>query len=531
MTQHQKSIDLQTVFDNLPGFVWMSDNEGARYFFNKHWREFLGDATFEGDGFGWTSQVFAEDIKYCLVKYTKAVENKENFELWYRMRKHTGEYRWIMDIGSPLYDKQGDYQGYVGMCGDITEQRSILEDFRENTRFYNSLLDAISDPIYVKDDMSRVVLGNKCFWDLLNDPMHQIEVSKKNDNDVIHKKKTAIEEEIIYVGDDKIFGQTKKSPLALSNGSPGLVAVFRDITDHVNLQNTLQYQQANLQNLVNEQTQDLIEAKENAEKANKSKSEFLANMSHELRTPMHAILSYSSLGQKELLKYQSLLSNAENNDFPDISSLFEKLAKYMGNIETSGNRLLGLLNNLLDLAKMEAGRLEFRFEQNNFEKAINHTFMELSPLFEKKNLKQEIELKTENRLGAFDYDKVIQVLINLTSNAIKFSPPESTIRIALEDIDLPGAGTKKPKKGFLCSVSDEGVGIPEDELEFIFEKFIQSSNTKNQAGGTGLGLPICKEIIKAHGGKIWAINGAEKGATFQFFIPEIAISSTPMKKE
>ncbi|MBX9977530.1 MAG: hypothetical protein K2X98_04725 [Alphaproteobacteria bacterium] len=250
---------------------------------------------------------------------------------------------------------------------------------------------------------------------------------------------------------------------------------------------------------------DLKKAILKAEESNVAKSEFLANMSHELRTPMHAILNYTGMGLKRTIVL------AENSP-PD-----EKLSKFLTNIQISAHRLLGLLNDLLDLSKLEAGKMDFQLEEMSLHQAMDHSLTEVDSLLQEKGIKVAFDgLSTVNIHHVF-YDKtrLIQVFVNVLSNAIKFSPEQSTIYI-----DYSVQEDREKKSYLHCAVRDQGSGIPKGEENKIFDKFIQSNKTKTGAGGTGLGLSICKEIMVAHDGDIWARSRPSgKGAEFIIALP------------
>ncbi len=173
-----------------------------------------------------------------------------------------------------------------------------------------------------------------------------------------------------------------------------------------------------------------------------------------------------------------------------------------------------MLNALLDLAKLESGKLELRPARGDILHIIRQSQAELDSLFETKQLELVIECQSKDPCALFDSQRLMQVFINLFSNAIKFSPRESTIQVTIADSDLAGRGA-----ALHCTVSDSGVGIPEAELETIFEKFRQSSKTDTGAGGSGLGLAICREIIHLHSGNIWAAAAPSGGAAIHFVIP------------
>lgn len=222
------------------------------------------------------------------------------------------------------------------------------------------------------------------------------------------------------------------------------------------------------------------------------KTQLLNNISHEIRTPVHGFTTIS----------QGLVDHW--NEF-DNNKKFE-LAQ---NIASNANRLESLVGNLIDLSKLNNNKMVLLAEKIHIDKLIEDIIIECNTLYIKdKNITINFH-KNASILATIDKEKIAQVLRNLFINAIKFTPSPGTIDAYLN----------ATAKNIHFTITDNGVGIPEEELKMIFESFYQSSRTKTQAGGTGLGLSICKQIIKLHHGKIWANNNQGIGASFHFVIP------------
>ena len=248
-------------------------------------------------------------------------------------------------------------------------------------------------------------------------------------------------------------------------------------------------------------------AKRTAEEAAHAKAVFLANVSHELRTPLQSILGFAELGIKRA-----------GERSPEV------LRGYFEDIHEGGQRLLTFINDLLDMSKMEAGRMEYRFRMASLSEIVAQVAVQTRPLFDRKFQRLTIVPTAISTVSDVDPERIGQVVRNLLANANKFTPPGQTIAVSFEQ------GRLMSPQGGLCAgvsvcVADSGIGIPDGEMHSIFEKFVQGSRTSGSGKGTGLGLAICREIILAHAGTISAASRPEGGAIFTFTLP----CATPAK--
>ncbi len=427
----------------------------------------------------------------------------------YRLKHNNGSYRWIREVSSSKSDFHGEITHFNGYLIDITEQFQAGQKLNRFARIVSQTV----EEIYVVDATTlQIIEANQRAGQNLQIPTEKLlrqslselypDISKQALSRQFKPIKSGNQDTLVFENsqrraDGSTYPVEVHAHYLGTEEPPVIVVIALDITERKQAELELKRHRDHLQEMVDEQTHDLLIAKELAEQANRAKSEFLANMTHELRTPMHAVLSFAELGQARIETAST-----------------EKISNYFSQIRDSGKHLLDLINDLLDLTKMEAGQMQYHFAPQNIDTLVAQCIDSLQPIL----LKQKITLQhicdAQNTTCECDGRRIFQVLTNLVSNAIKFSPVESTITVALSDLTIDNY------PALSISVLDQGMGIPEDELETVFDKFIQSSKTKTSLGGTGLGLSISREIIQKHHGKLIASNTGQ-GAAFEFILPLI----------
>ncbi|WP_394297341.1 CHASE4 domain-containing protein [Methanosarcina sp. 1.H.T.1A.1] len=237
----------------------------------------------------------------------------------------------------------------------------------------------------------------------------------------------------------------------------------------------------------------LYQEKQIAEIANHAKSEFLANMSHELRTPLNSIIGFSDLLYEQVF-----------------GELNEKQLKYAGNISRSGKHLLNLINDILDISKVEAGKLKLDYNEFELANKLNTIISLLSPIAYLKNIRIEIDMDSKLTSICADEARFAQIMYNLVDNAIKFSHENSSVTI----------GAKMKGDKVEITVKDTGIGIKAEDQHKLFKPFSQiDSFSSKKFPGTGLGLSLVKQIVNLHGGYVWFRSSPGEGSTFAFTIP------------
>ncbi len=395
----------------------------------------------------------------------------------------------------PLLD-DGAVIGFAGSAVDVTERWVAQQSLHTELEFRSLMLEMNPLPISMTDMQGCLILVNRA-WEEYNGrnradvmglhladflPSEETSVHQAADRQLQHQGGQAMfETRVLYAG--KSWRDTRVTKAVVTNArgqATGILCTLMDISDFREAERLTR------------------KAHEAAEEASRSKSEFVANMSHELRTPLQSIMGFSELGM--------LRGKAD-----------ARLAGMFEDIHRSGERMLSLVNDLLDVAKLESTVGTFHLERVDLRGVIDPVLRELEPLLARRKLHLEVALGDMPLTAKVDPVRFQQVIRNVVANAIKFSPEASSITL-LGRVDRRGQ--------IRLAVRDHGPGIPHDELSAIFEAFKQSSKTKDGSGGTGLGLAICKKIVEAMGGQIYAENVRQGGSVFHIILPARGATET-----
>lgn len=486
--------------DSAPVMIWMSGADKVCNFFNKGWLDFTGRTIEQEMENGWAEGIHPEDFDHCLETYVEAFNDRCEFKVEYRLRRHDGQYRWILNHGVPRFNLNGTLGGYIGSCMDIHERKEAEEALRSIEEFSRGILESSADCIEALDLDGRLISMNKT-------GMNSMEIEDFSGyvgavwTELFESGERAAAHDAVETakagGVGHFIGslKTKKgalkwwdvivSPVLDRRGQPEcLMAISRDITE------ARQMERERDELLSREQA-----ARGQAEDANRLKDEFLATVSHELRAPLNAIQGWVKLLRDGRLK-------------PDEAS------RALETIERSTRAQNRIISDLLDVSRIITGKLRLNVRPINPANVIESAVEALRPAADAKEI--GIEVIADDSAGPIsgDSDRLRQIVWNLVSNAIKFTPKQGRVQVRL---NRAGSNVE-------IIVSDTGAGIDPDFLPFVFDRFRQgdSSSTRRQ-GGLGLGLAIVRHLTEMHGGSVRAESqGLDQGATFVVKLPLIA---------
>ncbi|MFG6488010.1 ATP-binding protein [Roseateles sp. BYS78W] len=471
----ERERELSAIFGSVQDLLFRTDAAGRVTFINEGYARLSGQAVSRVLGrplqelFGGSPAVAAlfdacdadEALPHELrAEWLAADGQARSFEIHLvPLRRHDGLLEW------------------VGSAADVSSLMRAQAELRAQLGLARSLLASSPLPMAVLDDANRYLDVNRA-WEQFTGRRRGSVLGRRADeaalrDDVRDNELLARGGEMSYEtaweGNDgrrrDLF--VSKSTFPDAQGRPmGLVVCFMDISEF------------------REAERATRAARDAALETSRAKSDFIANVSHELRTPLQSILGFSEIGA--LRARQDL-----------------RLAELFADVHRAGQRMLGLVNDLLDLSKIERGAEPLQLQRLDLNPLAAEVARELAPLLAARGLTLHTALGEAELVVLGDPLRLQQLLRNLLANAIRFSPAGGSIELtARHDAD----GDVR------VDIADHGPGIPPDELESVFEAFVQSSATRDAAGGTGLGLAICRRIAQAHGGRVWAGNRADGGS-------------------
>jgi PAS domain S-box-containing protein len=424
---------------------------------------------------------------------------------------------WV-DVHVQAIEQDGERMGWVTLVSDITERKKMEKEIKENEERFSSIFYYNPLPMSIFSPKTREVLDvNSAFAGQCGLPPE--ECRGKPIDDLTDFVDLAKRDELTRLMQDNgkvdgfeaqiVLSSGEERTMLLSNrlitlgGEEYFVTASNDITEKKRIEEQIQMtnKQLDEQNeklhiqaeQLLQQQQELVEKNREIERANQMKSEFLASMSHELRTPLNAVIGFSEL-----------MLDGITGDVND------EQQECLNDILSSGQHLLELINDVLDLSKVEVGKMEFRPVDLDISDVINEAVQTVKSLMDQKE--HTVNIRVEEGIGQIYADKsrLRQVLLNLLSNATKFTHQGGAIDV-----------TAETKDGMcLIGVKDNGIGIKKEDQEKIFEVFTQAETIRDETPkGTGLGLTLTRQFLMAMNGEIWVKSEYGKGSTFFFTIP------------
>ncbi len=536
-SQEQYALAAEGANDGL----WDWDIRTDEIYYSPRWKSMLGYAEHElTKGFeDWENLIHPDNHDYAVTALNNYLERKaETYDVEVRLHHKDGSWRWIRDRGKALRDADGKAYRMAGSHSDITEQKTAEETIRRRNEYLAASAEIgrlVTSTLSLDIIFSRTVSLVKQRFNMYYAAIFIVEEAgftahlregtdaagaemKKQDHSVLVGSKSVIGNvtqsgEVVVINNttldssfipNPLLPETHSEagiPLRVGNRiigalniqsnqveafSPDEIAVLQTLADQVAvaIDNARSFELSQ---------QAVMEMRE----IDRLKSQFLANMSHELRTPLNSIIGFSRVILKGI---DGPVSELQQQDLTAIYN--------------SGQHLLGLINDVLDLSKIEAGKMELAFDEVNMADITNSVISTMSGLIKDRPVQMKRIIETDLPTVRADAIRVRQVMINLISNASKFTDEGD---IVVEVGVKPGPTGRNEVR---VSVTDTGAGISEQDQAKLFQAFSQVDDSPTRkTGGTGLGLSICQHLVNMHGGRIWVESAVGKGSTFSFTLP------------
>jgi PAS domain S-box-containing protein len=478
-----------------PVMIWMSGPDKRCTFFNKGWLDFTGRTPEQELGDGWTEGVHREDIDRYREVYVSAFDARQEFTMEYRLRRSTLDYCWVLDHGVPRFETDGTFLGYIGTAIDISEGKRSEETLKKEHAFLRQVIDIDPNFIFAKDREGRFTLANQAVAEAygttvenllgrtdadFNPHADEVEFFHRMDLEVVDTlQERFIPEEHITDAEGKVrWLQTVKRPIMDKDGSANQVlGASSDITMRKLAEAELQRNREELAHVTRVSAM----------------GELAASLAHELNQPLTAILSNAQAAQRFL--------SVKPTDMEEIKDILKDIVE-------DNSRAGEIIRRMRALVKKE----ELAFVILEVAGVIRDVMQLVHSDAILRNIR--VELESQDALPSVRGDRIQlqQVMLNLFLNAFDAMgdcPPDK--RQVLVRVDSDGVGMVE------VSVCDRGTGLTSDKLDKIFQPFF---TTKRD--GLGMGLSISRSIVERHGGRLWAENNQDRGATFHVVLPVFA---------
>ena len=482
--------------DFMPQHIWTARADGSLDYSNERCRNYTGLS--HSRDYDWISVVHPEDLPEAMEKWTYSIKTGEPYKVQFRIRNHaTGEYRWFLGRALSIMDETGSIIRWLGTNTDIEEEKQSAEEMRLARKHLELMVESAQDFAIISMNLSGHVIS----WNkgaerifgyapdeiightvnvIFTDPDLENGVPQFELDTAAQTGRAEDERWHLRKNGDRFYASGIMAAMYNDTGEiEGFTKIARDMTAQKNAEKAL------------------IDARNAAEAANIAKTEFLANMSHEIRTPMNAVIGLSNI-----------LATTE--------PLTKKQSEFIKTLQMSADSLLMLINDLLDISKIEARTVEL--EQIPFD--VTQLVQEVSSMMNVRVKEKNLTFTAsgedvKNIMFIGDPTRLRQIVSNLCSNAIKFT------EFGNVHVSITHAPTDRENiENIFIAVQDTGIGIAPNKLSTIFEKFIQADTSINRKyGGTGLGLAITKTLVEIMGGSISVTSKVGQGSVFTVCIP------------
>jgi PAS domain S-box-containing protein len=521
------------LFENATDLIQSVTPDARFLYVNKAWQKALGYKEKDIAGLTIWDIIHPDCLQKCQAIFQQVMDGEtvENVEAVFVAKDGKTI---VVEGNINAWRKDGEIIATRGIFRDVTERKRMEEALRQSEAKYRTLTESLNELIYRSDPKTFVAtyvnsavetvfgytseewLNDPELWDKTIHPDDRERVFALLEKAQAKMEPFAYEYRIIrkdgsegWVEDHVSWEKDGKGRLVSVNG------VVYDITERKRMEQEIQDKNEELEaqneelRMQNEeiaaQQNELLEKNRELAEATQAKSEFLASMSHELRTPLNAVIGFSEL----------MLDGVPGE-------INEKQKEYLDDILTSGQHLLSLISDVLDLSKIEARKLELQLETVNLIDVINDAIQSVKPMLDDKKQQLETVVGRKTLQVRADRNRLRQVLLNLVSNAIKFTPAGGQLRIEVVEVE----------DWCQVTVNDNGIGIRKEDLGRLFQPFTQLETLPDaKKEGTGLGLAISKQFVEASGGKIWVESEYGKGSKFIFTLPLVSsVESRPEKE-